>query len=56
MIPGPIHHWLKEQLVVAGIPFGGIKGLTAERKETVEQVDHLLEHLSLSLEEIDSSR
>ena len=55
-IPGPIHHWLKDKLVKAGISFSGIERVTVERKDGAEQVDQLLEHLPLTPEEIEACR
>jgi len=53
-IPGPIHNWLKERLVEAGISFRSIGCISAERKNTWENADQLLEHLPLTKEEIES--
>jgi hypothetical protein len=56
MIPGPIHNWLKEKLVKAEISFSSIECLMVERKGGMETADHLLEHLPLTQEEIESCR
>jgi hypothetical protein len=56
MMPGPIHGWLKEKLVKDGISFTSIECLMVERKDGMEQVDQLLEHLPLTQEEIESFR
>jgi len=53
-VPGPIHRWLKDQLVASEIPFSGIESIVAGRKEILETVDQLLEHLPLTPEEIES--
>jgi len=53
-IPGPIHSWLKEQLVEAKISFTGIQCFMVEQNGRVDQADQLLEHLPLTKAEIDS--
>ena len=54
--PGPIHAWLRERLIEAGIPFKTIERITAERKGQSESVDGLLEHLPMTREEIEACR
>jgi hypothetical protein len=56
MIPGPIHKWLKDKLVEADISFSGIECVMVGRKDDMEQMDQLLEHLPLTQEEIESCR
>ena len=54
--PGPVHSWLRECLVEAGIPFRSVEHVTADRKGLSELADCLLEHLPMTPEEIESCR
>ena len=56
IIPGPVHSWLRERLVEAGIPFRSVEHITAERRGLSESADCLLEHLPMTPEEIESCR
>ncbi len=53
--PGPIHPWLREQLIDAIIPFAAIDSIFANSNSKTrpsQLVDFLLEHLPLTQEEI----
>lgn len=56
-VAGPIHLWLKERLVEAQIPIGKIESIAAiSRKQFVIPVEHIMEHLPMTAEEIDLCR
>ncbi len=55
--PAPIHAWLRDRIIEAGIPFSGIEWILAGRTSKSERPeDCLLEHLPLTPEEIDACR
>lgn len=57
MIEGPIHQWIKERLIEAEIPFGGIESVLAVgKKQEIHSIDDLLQHLPLTEAEINSCR
>jgi hypothetical protein len=53
-VPGPVHVWLKQRLVEEAIPFASIECIVAERKNSMEHVDYLMEYLPLTPEEIEA--
>ena len=52
LVPGPVDHWLKERLAAEKIPFASVECIVAERKNSSEHVEQLLEYLPLTPEEI----
>ena len=52
--PGPVHSWLKEQLVAASIPFRSIHRILMSSKAETQPADFLLEHLPLTEDEVAS--
>jgi hypothetical protein len=54
--PGPVHSWLRERLIEAGIPFKSVEHITADRKGFSESADCLLEHLPMTHEEIEACK
>jgi hypothetical protein len=54
--PGMIHDWLRERLIEASIPFKSVELIGAERKGLSVSADCLLEHLPLTLKEIQACR
>ena len=54
--PGPVHSWLRERLIEAGIPFRSVEHVTAERQGLSESADCLLEHLPMTHEEIEACK
>ena len=49
---GPVHHWVKEQLIEFSIPLTSIINFVASRGKVTQNVDCLLENLPMTEEEI----
>ena len=49
---GPIHHWVKSQLIESSIPLTSIKNFVASRGKITQNVDCLFENLPMTEEEI----
>jgi hypothetical protein len=53
---GPVHHWVKTQLIESSIPLTSIISFVASRGKITQNVDCLLENLPMTDEEISQFR
>jgi hypothetical protein len=53
---GPVHHWVKSQLIESSIPLTSVKGFVASRGKVMQNAGCLLENLPMTEEEIKNFR